>query len=236
MRKYEKIRPPFFEIGPKNYIYGDRIVELALAADRASELYDVDVIFTTPYADIRMVNECTKNIHVFAPHMDSEPIGRGLANILPESIKAAGAQGVMLNHVEKPLSYSQLECTIARAREVGLYTIVCADSINEAKAIALLAPDILVAEPAGLIGTGNAVDSGYISIACETIKSINSNILVLTAAGIRNADDVYNIITGGCDATGTSSGVALAENPVVMVAEMIAAVRRAWDYLHGIHN
>ena len=232
MRKYEKIRAPFFELGPKNYMYGDDVLELALAADRASEKYDVDVIFTAPYADIRLVDAKTKNLHVFAPHMDLEPIGRGLANVLPESIKAAGAQGVMLNHVEKPLLYSRLEQTILRARELGLYTIVCADTCNEAKAVALLGPDMIVAESADMIETDNGADSKYISEACEAIRSVNQDIMVLVAAGIRSGKDVYDVIIQGCDASGTSSGVALAENPTAMIDEMIAAVREAWDALH----
>ena len=93
------IKAPFFEIGPKSYLYGDEILELAQAADAASEKYDVDVIFTCPVVDIRRVKENTKRIHVFAPHMDPIPVGRGLADILPESLVAAGAEGVMLNHV-----------------------------------------------------------------------------------------------------------------------------------------
>ena len=31
------IKAPFFEIGPKSYLYGDQILDLALAADAASE-------------------------------------------------------------------------------------------------------------------------------------------------------------------------------------------------------
>ena len=66
---------------------------------------------------------------------------------LPESLAAAGAEGVMLNHVEKPLTLGVLKKTIERAKEVGLTTIVCADSIVEASMIAKLDPDIIVAEP-----------------------------------------------------------------------------------------
>ena len=31
------VKLPFFEIGPKSYLYGDDILDLALAADAASE-------------------------------------------------------------------------------------------------------------------------------------------------------------------------------------------------------
>ena len=233
MRKNEAIRPPFFEIGPKNYMYGKRVLDLAYAADMASEKYDVDVIFTAPYADIRLVAEQTKNIHVFAPHMDADPTGRGLANVLPESLKAAGAQGVMLNHSERPLTYSLLARTIARAKEVGLYTIVCADSIAETKAVALLAPDIIVAEPADLIASAKGADLSYLTAAYDAVKSVDPGIMVLVGAGIRHGNDVYDVIMHGCDASGTSSGVTLADDPEKMIDEMVAAAREAWDARHS---
>ena len=227
-----KIKAPFFEIGPKSYLYGDDILHLAQAADAASEKYGVDIIFTCPVVDIRRVAENTKHIHVFAPHMDPIPVGRGLADILPESLVAAGAEGVMLNHVEKPLAFDVLEETIKRAEEVGLTTIVCADSMADASRIATLHPDIIVAEPSELIGTGVSVGAEYVAAATKSVKDVNENILVLTAAGIANGEDVYNTIIAGADATGSSSGVAKAADRAAMVDEMIAAVRKAWDERH----
>ena len=32
-----RIRTPYFEIGTKNYIYGDKVLEYALAADAAAD-------------------------------------------------------------------------------------------------------------------------------------------------------------------------------------------------------
>lgn len=227
------IKAPFFEIGPKSYLYGDDILELALAADKASEKYDVDIIFTCPVVDIRRVKQATKRLHVFAPHMDPIPVGRGLADILPESLVAAGAEGVMLNHVEKPLSFEVLAATIHRAVEVGLTTIVCADSMADAGKIATLRPDIIVAEPSELIGTGVSVGPEYVEAATKSVKDVDPSILVLTAAGIAGGEDVYNTIVAGADATGSSSGVAKAADRPAMVDEMIAGLRRGWDARHG---
>ena len=228
-----KIKAPFFEIGPKSYLYGDDILELALAADAASEKYDVDVIFTCPVVDIRRVAEATKRLHVFAPHMDPIYPGRGLADTLPESLVAAGAEGVMLNHVEKQLNFEVLAETIKRADEVGLTTIVCADSMADASKIAGLHPDIIVAEPSELIGTGVSVGPEYVAAATDSVKKVDESILVLTAAGIAGGEDVYNTIMAGADATGSSSGVAKAADRPAMVDEMISACRRAWDACHG---
>lgn len=226
------IRAPFFEIGPKSYLYGNDVIELARAADIASEKYDVDIIFTTPLVEIARVKAATKRLHVFAPHMDPLRPGRGLADTLPESLIAAGAEGVMLNHAEKPLSISVLRETILRADELGLTTIVCADSIAEAGMIARLNPNIIVAEPSELIGTGITSGPEYVEASMKAVKDVNPDIMVLQGAGISNGEDVYQTISAGAEATGSSSGVVKAANRAAMVDEMIGAVRRAWDERH----
>ena len=66
------IKAPFFEIGPKSYLYGDDILDLAKAADAASAKYGVDIIFTCPVVDIRRVAEATSHIHVLAPSLPFE--------------------------------------------------------------------------------------------------------------------------------------------------------------------
>lgn len=232
MSSFCRLRPPFFEIGPKSYLYGQDVIDLAKAADAASEKYDVDIIFTTPVVEIARVKAATKRIHVFAPHMDPLRPGRGLTEILPESLVAVGAEGVMLNHCERPLTLGILKETIARAKEVGLATIVCADSCAEASCIAMLHPDIIVAEPSELVGTGVSCGPDYVAAATRAVKDIDPDILVLTAAGISNGDDVFNTILAGADATGSSSGIAKAPDRAAMVEEMISAVRRAWNERH----
>jgi triosephosphate isomerase len=164
--------------------------------------------------------------------MDPLRIGRGLAETLPESIVAAGADGVMLNHCEKPLTISVLRQTIDRAKEIGLITIVCADSTTEAAAIAHFSPDIIVAEPTDLIGSGKTSSADYVEASTNAIRSVDPDVLILQSAGISGAKDVYNIIFAGAQATGSSSGVATAPNPALMANQMIQAVREAWDALN----
>lgn len=226
------LKPPFFEIGPKNYLFGDQILDLARIADEAAAKYDVRVIYTTPYADIRRVAENVKYLKVFAPHMDDIPVGRGLACVLGESLKAAGAVGVMLNHAERPLPASTLVRTLNRARELGLMSIVCADSMAETRAVAQMHPDLMITEPTELIGTGQAADLSYVKTSVDAIQSIDPNIGILVGGGISNGTDVYNTIMAGADATGSSSGIVKAADPGAMVHEMLAAVRQAWDERH----
>ena len=84
-----------------------------------------------------------------------------------------------------------------------------------------------------MIGTGVSVGREYVEAATKSVKKVNEDILVLTAAGIANGQDVYNTIIAGADATGSSSGVAKAKDRAAMVDEMIGAVRRAWDERNG---
>ena len=224
-----QFKPPFFEIGPKSYLFGDDVLQLALAADAAAKKYDVDIIFTAPLVELRRVAEATSRIFVFAPHMDPILPGRGLADTLPESLVAAGAKGVMLNHCEKPLSLAALTQTIRRADEVGLASIVCTDTAAESAAVAKLRPNIIVAEPTGQIGTGVASDMDYVKAAIRAVKEVDPDIFVLQGAGISSGEDVYRVIRAGAEATGSSSGVVKAKDRAAMVDEMISAVRRAWD-------
>ena len=156
MFKGLNIKPPFFEVGPKAFLYGEKMLALAKVIDETAKKYDVDVIVTPQYTDIKLLADNTERILVFAQHMDYLTPGRGLGSVLPEAVKAAGAVGVMLNHAEKPLTLEEIEKTIARADEVGLGTIVCADTVEDVKKIAKMGPNLIVAEPTDLIGTGQS--------------------------------------------------------------------------------
>lgn len=233
MYKNFKIRPPFFEFGPKAYIYGEEALKMAKTLDALAEKYDVDIIMTPQYSDIMLIAQNTKHIKVFAQHMDPLYPGRGLGSVLPEAVKAAGAVGVMLNHAEKPLTDDVLEKTIRRADEVGLATIVCGSNAEDVSRIASMAPNLIVAEQTELIGTGKTADSNYIKETIENVRKINPDIMVLQGAGISNGKDVYDTIIQGAEATGSTSGIIKAEDPQKMAVEMIYYLRKAWDELHG---
>jgi triosephosphate isomerase len=213
-------------------MWGERMLRLAKRIDEIAYKYDLDIIVTPQYADIRLIAENTKYLHVYAQHMDALYPGRGLGSVLPESIKEAGAVGVMLNHAEKKLTMEEIKATIARADEVGLATIVCADSVQEISEIAHMGPNLIVAEPTELIGTGQASDMGYVRDTIEAVRKINPDIMVLQGAGISNGQDVYNTIKLGAQATGSTSGILKAADPYAMVEEMLFNLRKAWDELH----
>ena len=231
MFKDYKISEPFFEYGPKCYMYGKTLVKMAKGLEKLAKKYKVNIILDSPDTEIYNVakNVNSKYVHIYTQHMDSIPVGRGMGRTLPEAVKEAGAVGVMLNHAERKLTLEEIEKAIKRADELNLATMVCADSIEEVKAISKLAPNILVAEPTELIGTGKPADKEYVDEVIKVIKEINPNIKPFPSAGITKGEDCYNIIKAGASASGCSSAIAKAENPLKLAEEMISAVRRAYD-------
>lgn len=229
-----EITPPFFEIGPKAYMYGSEVVALAKRADGLGRAYGVQVILTPQPVDITPVAREVETLLVFAQHMDSLGRGRGVGSVLPEAVKAAGAAGVLLNHVERRLSHDELARTIRRADEVGLATMVCADDASHAASIARLGPNVIIVEEPLLIAGGRRDASGRRAIAeaNEAIWRVNPEIRVLHGAGITGAADVYDVIAAGAQGTGSSSAIFTATDPQAMLEAMIRSVREAWDRTH----
>ncbi|MCR8967002.1 triose-phosphate isomerase [Streptococcus zalophi] len=216
----------FFVFNPKSYLYGQKLYDLAELADQLVT-EDISIFVTGPYSDLAEIKRRTKHIIVTAQHMDGINPGRGMGMVSPNSLHNIGVGAVFLNHAEKPMSLKELINAIKKAKDLDIKTIVCADSVEEAKAIAILKPDIILCEPTDLIGTGKSSDSIYIKETTEAIKTINPEILVMQAAGISSPTDVYQVIKSGADGTGCTSGIVNAKSPQQMFIDMISAFKKA---------
>lgn len=197
------------------------MLELALVADELAEKYPMTIFVTVPYTEVANVKENTRNIIVTSQHLDGINPGRGMGFAFAKSLKSAGVSATFLNHAEHPLTLSELTKSVEKAKELDITTIVCADSLLEARAIAMLKPDIILCEPTELIGTGQTSDDDYILKTNDAVKSINPEILVMQAAGISDADDVYRTISLGADGTGCTSGIVKAQDPKQMLKDMV---------------
>ena len=231
-----RVRAPVFEIGLKGYLYGADAVRLAQAADRLSRELDVSVIFDPQAVDIPAVARATRRLLVFAQHMDPVAVGRGVGSVLPEALREAGAVGTLLNHSERRMTLGDINRAIVRAREVGLATLVCADSPEEAAAVAQLGPDIVLAEPPELIATSRSAATemrGFVERSVELVRQIDPGIIVMCGAGVQTPDDVEKMIGLGVGGTGSSSGVLKAADPVALMRAMLTAMKRSWDELHA---
>lgn len=221
-----KLNPNFFIFNPKSYLYGETLIELAKEADQLVD-ENVSIFVTGPYTDLGKIAEQTDRIIVTAQHLDGILPGRGMGAVLPDSLVNAGVKAVFINHAEHPMTLAELVKAIGICQKLEIISIVCADSVEEARAIAILKPDIILCEPTELIGTGQTSGKDYIDATNQAIKEVYPQALVMQAAGISTADDVYQTILAGADGTGCTSGIVKADLPKQMLKDMVSAVKEA---------
>lgn len=229
-----RLRSPFFVVNPKSYLYGEKLLALAEHADALAEKYDFDVLFTAQLIDLPRVIDACPHLIPCAQFMESLRPGRGMGHVLPEALAAAGVKATFLNHAEHPSTVHELAAAIARANEVGILTVVCADSVEEGEMIAKLHPDVMVCELTSLIGTGQVAGEDYMRGSTEAVKAVSPETKVLQAAGISSGQNVYDAIKFGADGTGGTSGIVAAADPQAMLDEMFEALDRArTDFAEG---
>ncbi len=231
MYKELSIKPPIFEMGLKGYLFGEQAVSFAKLADKISSKYGISIIFDPQFVDIPNVSKETNKLFVFSQHMDYIQRGRGIGRILPEALKEAGVVGTILNHAEYKLKINDIHKTVKRADEVGIITLVCADSPSEAAAIAEFNPNIILAEPPELIGTKSDVGqllSDFISETTFRVKKINPEIIIGCGAGIKDTEGIRRITEMGIDLTGSTSAILNSDCPEKTLEDMIKEFKKTW--------
>lgn len=219
------LRTPFLIVNPKAYLGGAETLQLALLTDELAREFDIDVIFTAQHAYIVEIARRVTGLLITAQHMDPIVPGRGMGYALPEILVDAGAGAVVLNHAEHPMTLAELDATMRRAEEVGLATIVCADSELQCKAVAQLKPTVMICEPTAAIGTG-AMDAGdYIERTTRAVKEVDPSILVIQAAGVSSGADITRVLQQGADGSGGTSGIVAAPDWRAVLVDMFTALK-----------
>jgi triosephosphate isomerase len=211
---------------------GGRALELALACDEVAKKTKANIVVAVQATDI-MAIAAKVSIPVFAQHIDPVKYGSATGWILPEAVLAAGAAGTLINHSERKLSIEEIKLRVNKAREVGLTTIVCSgmktseETIRETKAIALLGPDYIAAEPPELIGGDVSVTTRpeLITAVVEAVKATNPNVGVLTGAGVKTGEHVRDAIKLGTKGVLLASGVTKAKDPKAALMDLAKGVK-----------
>lgn len=235
MRPEWNVKPPVFVVNFKAYIYGSKALSFCKEAERISNRHRVPLIVVPQIIDIAKIAGETELL-VFAPYIDAIRPGRGTGSVLPEAVKEAGAAGVMLNHAERRMTISDIAQAVKRADEVGLATMVAADTPDDLPTIVAFAPNIVGTEPPALIGSGQSVgkmDKKFVSDSIATVKRLNPKIIVGSGAGVSSGEDVAEIIRLGAEMTGATSGILGASDPVKVLDEMIRTLKETWTQMHA---
>jgi triosephosphate isomerase len=223
---------PFLLINFKTYLEatGKRAVELSRRVEKVAEDAGVKVGVAPQFCDLEQV-AANVDIPVFAQHIDPISPGASTGHVLAESVKAAGADGTLINHSERPLPLAEIDRAVQLAKQTGLRSVVCAGTARLAAAVALCSPEMVAIEPPELIGTGRAVSKEnpeIVTASVKMVRKVNSSVGILCGAGISTGDDVFAALTLGTDGILVASGVVKAANPEKVLASFCeAAVRPA---------
>ena len=205
---------------------GPKAVKLATYADEVSKSTGIQIILTPFISDISEIVKTT-DLPIFAQHLDYAMPGKNTGHILPEAMKDLGIKGTLINHIEKPLKFSEIEQTISRCNQLDLVSCLCSNGFNQSEELAKLNPDIMIIELPELIGTGKAISTAnpeIISKAVENIRKVNQDVTLIAGSGITNSKDIEKAIELGMQGVGSSNAVVSSTNPKQTLEELALAL------------
>jgi triosephosphate isomerase len=218
-----------FIVNFKNYpeVMGEGSVRLAKAAAGLSWEVGIEVVVAPPTPMLNTVASTVK-IPVFAQKADLGEQGKSTGATIPESIKAAGCIGSLLNHSESRIPLNVLGRTIQRMKSLGMTSCACAETTEEAVEIAALSPEFLAIEPPELIGTGRAVSKArpeLLTVTADALAKAGYEGRLLCGAGIVSGEDVAAAMRLGTSGILVASSVVKAEDWRAKLRELGTAMR-----------
>lgn len=168
------------------------------------------------------LNGIVRDALVFAEHVDPVSGGAYTGSITVDMIKAAGASGSLVNHSEKRLSFNDIAKVVNLLRSRGLASIICCESVKEARRFKKLMPDYIAYEPRELIGSDVSVTTkpGLIK---SIVKAV-SPVPVLVGAGVKTREDIKTSLSLGASGVLIASGVVKAVDKERAVRDLVV-----WD-------
>ncbi len=224
-----KIRKPIVIVNFKTYLQGTG--KSALTLSKTAEVVSIEsgiyIAVAPQYTDITTIVR-NVSIPVFAQHIDPISPGSHTGHILPEAIKGSGAVGTLINHSERKLPLEEVQSIVQRTKELGLISVVCANTPEVAAKVASFRPDIVAIEPPELIGTGIPVSKAKPEVVTDTVslvRKVNSTITILCGAGITKGVDVSAALNLGTEGILIASGIVKARDPRKALLDIVKAMR-----------
>jgi len=137
----------------KNYVAGHKSLELA----KKIEMRLPDAIVTVPAVDVGYLGYYLPSLKIYTQHVDYQKRGKTSGYLIPEALKAHGAEGTLLNHAEHRIDMSEIRKTVKRCGKVGLKVILCVQSLGETRKFFRLRPYAMAIEDKKLIGSGKSI-------------------------------------------------------------------------------
>jgi triosephosphate isomerase len=200
---------------------GDNAVKLANIAAEVAQASGVEIVVAPQAVDLVRTVPIIKTV---AQHIDPIKPGSGTGTILTEAAKAAGAIGSLINHSENQIQPSKVDLAVKKLKELGMTSIVCADTAEKSAELAQFSPDFIAVEPPELIGSGISVSTAQPEIITNTVEMVHAvspDVNVLCGAGISNKTDVKKSYELGAKGVLLASAFTKATDPKAVLENMV---------------
>ena len=201
-------------------------LRIARACARVAAASGVAIALAPPLAELAGLarrRPLAAPVPLFGQHCDPREPGAATGWVTAEALAAAGAVGSLVNHAEHKLPHADVAAVLARLRANLLTSLVCADSLAEARALAAFQPTMLAIEPPELIGGDVSVttaDPAIVSDAVKAVRKVAPKTLVLCGAGVKTGADVAAALRLGAHGVLLASGVVKAADPVAALKDL----------------
>ena len=215
---------PFFWVNFKAYAgtAGEDGLALARTVERVQEETGVQFVVSPQLPDVRLLAAET-DLAIMGQCADAQEPGRGMGVILPETLSAAGADAVAINHAERRETLDDVGELVIRAGATGLHSVVSAHGEAAGRAALAFEPDTIVYEVPADIATDRAITRAhpdrvrsFVDLVAEQAPGTN----VFVGGGISSGDDVAAAFELGADAVGAASAIVSASDPYDVLTEL----------------
>ncbi|WP_414837633.1 triose-phosphate isomerase [Candidatus Nanosalina sp. VS9-1] len=197
---------------------GDRSEELVKSFSEVYKEIDGEVIVAPSSFDT--FRTAGNGIKIYSQHVGPLKPGSHTGHSVAEAVEATGASGSLINHSERRMDSESIEDAVSRCEELGLETVVCAQTVEEVEEYSSFRPDFIAFEPPELIGGDTAVSQAEPEMIREAVESTADGVETLTGAGIKSAEDVSKSIELGCSGVLVASGIVKSDNPAETLEKM----------------
>lgn len=207
-------------------VEGRKASDLAQVCQDVATRTGAKIIACPPVVETSAVAKAV-DIPVLAQNVDPRKPGSATGWITPSMVKACGCAGTLINHAEHKVDPETVGKAVEMCRELGLVTVVCANTVEDAKVLAGFAPDYIAVEPPELIGGDVSVTTADPSIVRDTVeqvKAVNPRVRVLCGAGVKNGKDVSAALSLGAEGVLLASGVVKAADPYSVLMDLVSGL------------
>lgn len=196
---------------------------LAKDIERLANEVNVNLAIAVQAVDLALI-AASVSIPVLAQHVDGVGYGAYTGQVPVDILKPLGVDGALLNHSERRVSDDQIAAAVAQMKKVGMFSVVCAESVEECEYLSKFQPDLIAIEPPELIGGEVSVSTAKPHVISDAVKMLGKG-KVLVGAGIKNANDVKIAMELGACGILVASGVVRAPRPMDVLRDLCGAFK-----------